>query len=147
MPTNPTPIATPIQEGRKYFTIEEANRALPYVRRIVADIREAYSRAVSLQHKMEFPLPDQKTDQMRIEYDDVMSRLSDLIDELSAVGAELKDYEHGTVDFPTQLEGREVLLCWQDGEPNIVAWHEVDAGFAGRQPIERLESLLGDAQD
>ena len=40
-----------------------------------------------------------------------------------------------TVDFPARLEGREVYLCWQLGEPEVLHWHAMDAGFAGRQPI------------
>lgn len=43
--------------------------------------------------------------------------------------------EHGLVDFPTTWEGRWVLLCWRRGEPAVVAWHEIDAGYAGRQEI------------
>lgn len=43
--------------------------------------------------------------------------------------------EHGLMDFPTTWQGRQVLLCWQSGEPRITAWHELDAGYAGRQPL------------
>jgi hypothetical protein len=45
--------------------------------------------------------------------------------------------EHGLVDFPTRLDGRTVYLCWQYGEEGILAWHEVEEGFAGRQPLTR----------
>ena len=48
--------------------------------------------------------------------------------------------EHGLLDFPTTYEGRWVLLCWQSGEPQLVAWHEVDGGFAGRQPLTREQA-------
>lgn len=43
--------------------------------------------------------------------------------------------EHGLLDFPTTWKGRWVYLCWRRGEPGIQAWHEVDGGFAGRQPL------------
>jgi hypothetical protein len=43
--------------------------------------------------------------------------------------------ERGLVDFPTRYEGRIVYLCWQAGESRIVAWHEVEGGFAGRRPL------------
>lgn len=43
--------------------------------------------------------------------------------------------EYGLVDFPTRYEGRTVYLCWQRGEPEIAAWHEVDGGYAGRRPL------------
>lgn len=43
--------------------------------------------------------------------------------------------EHGIVDFPTTWEGRWVFLCWRRGETEVSVWHEVDGGFAGRQPL------------
>lgn len=47
----------------------------------------------------------------------------------------LKDLEGGLIDFPSYAAGREVFLCWRRGEPDIDHWHDLDAGFAGRQPI------------
>ena len=48
---------------------------------------------------------------------------------------ELKDPRLGLVDFPMEYEGRVVLLCWHLGEPQVQFWHELDAGYAGRQPL------------
>lgn len=141
MPTNHTPAVPQLDQSKKYFSLDEANRALPFVRRVVADICEAYRRAVGLQHKMEFPLPDQDTERLRDEYETLMSRLNDLVDELTLVGVELKDYDKGLVDFPAVRDGREVQLCWMLDEPAINAWHELDAGFAARQPIATFPSL------
>ena len=146
MPTNHTPAVPPIDQSKKYFSLDEANRALPFVRRVVTDICEAYRRAVGLQHKMEFPLPDQDTDQLRDEYETLMSRLNDLVDELTLVGVELKDYDKGLVDFPAIHEGREVQLCWMLDESTISAWHEVDAGFANRRSIDTFDPT-GDEDD
>ena len=52
------------------------------------------------------------------------------------MACELKDIEQGLIDFRTEREGREVYLCWKLGEPDIRWWHELDAGFAGRRPLE-----------
>ena len=60
------------------------------------------------------------------------------IQEIGRRGCELKDLDSGIVDFPARLEGREVCLCWRLGEDLITHWHEVDAGFRGRKPIEAL---------
>jgi hypothetical protein len=49
--------------------------------------------------------------------------------------------EHGLIDFPTTWQGRWVLLCWRRGETSIQAWHELDGGFAGRQPLTREQAL------
>jgi Uncharacterized conserved protein (DUF2203) len=48
----------------------------------------------------------------------------------------LRDLDRGLVDFPALREGREVYLCWEEGEAGIGFWHEPGAGFAGRQPLE-----------
>jgi hypothetical protein len=48
--------------------------------------------------------------------------------------------ERGLVDFPTRYQGRTVYLCWQAGESEIVAWHEVEGGFAGRRPLTDQEA-------
>ncbi len=55
--------------------------------------------------------------------------------ELRKLGVELKDYFTGLIDFPCWMDGREVYLCWQLGEPEVAHWHELDAGFAGRQKL------------
>jgi hypothetical protein len=54
---------------------------------------------------------------------------------LRQIGCELKGVEQGLIDFPALREGRVVYLCWQYDEPEVAFWHEVDAGFAGRQPL------------
>jgi hypothetical protein len=51
------------------------------------------------------------------------------------MGVELKDIEEGLVDFRSMRDGRIVYLCWRQGEDTIAFWHELDAGFAGRQPL------------
>ena len=60
---------------------------------------------------------------------------------LDALGIELKDPRLGLVDFPGEMNGRRILLCWRLGEPEVQFWHEVDAGYAGRQPL--APSLVG----
>jgi hypothetical protein len=47
----------------------------------------------------------------------------------------LRDLDRGLVDFPALRDGREVYLCWVEGEPDIAFWHELDAGYAGRQAL------------
>lgn len=59
-----------------------------------------------------------------------------LIARITAHGVEVKDLDHGLIDFPALRDDRVVCLCWHLGEPAIRYWHEVDAGFAGRQPLE-----------
>lgn len=62
-------------------------------------------------------------------------RLRTDIDALAALGCELKDLQRGLIDFPALYRGRPVYLCWLLGEPDITQYHDLDTGFAGRQPI------------
>ncbi len=123
---------------RKYFSPEEANRALTLVRRIVADIVRDYRRIRQLYERCQ-ALDAQgraaEAEEARHQYLAISDHLSELNEELEQVGCELKDYHIGLVDFPARIDGREVCLCWKLGEPSIESWHEVHAGFAGRQPI------------
>src|SRR4051812_23170625 len=52
-----------------------------------------------------------------------------------ARGIVVRDLDSGLIDFPSLRDGREVYLCWIDGEQDIGFWHELDAGYAGRQAL------------
>ncbi len=126
------------QPGKKYFTIAEANRALPYITKVIADITACYGEVVELRRRIEAPGPEDQVGTLETDYERAMDQLSELVDELHHVGVELKDFEKGLVDFPAIHEGREVFLCWHRGEAMIQAWHEIDAGYAGRQDVALL---------
>jgi hypothetical protein len=124
--------------GRKFFTLEQAHRALPLVRRIVADIVDQHARVLALQTQDDPSHDDAEDREIELNADasQALERLREFVQELTAVGCDLKDLERGLVDFPCMHEGREVCLCWHLGEERIDFWHEVEAGFAGRQPID-----------
>jgi hypothetical protein len=65
-------------------------------------------------------------------------RLDTLIHKVQETGVLLKDLNIGLLDFPYLKDGREIYLCWKYGEDAIAYWHEIEAGYAGRQPIETL---------
>jgi hypothetical protein len=129
------------KRGKKYFTLAEANRAVGYVSRIMTDACACYRQAVATRERMEHPRPGDESDEVRGCYEKAMDHLNELVDELHQVGVELKDFEMGLVDFPALHQGREVYLCWRLGEAKIVGWHELDAGFAGRQDVGLLEQV------
>jgi hypothetical protein len=149
MPTENASITTPpaADPDRKTFTVAQANSALPYVSRVVEDITAVYGRIIELRRGADRPgtpadpgAPGGPQPDTEKEYEATMDRLSELVDELHAVGVELKDFELGLVDFPAVFEGRDVLLCWKRGEPDIGHWHEIDAGLSGRQPVALLQT-------
>ena len=136
------------QEKKKYFTIEEANNALPLVRVIVADIVAKYREVSDRKTRLDQIRESRKTSergrndlyreemvQVEEELDKEVSRLQEFIEELEALGVELKDIGRGLIDFRSLMDGREVYLCWLLGEEEVGHWHELDAGFAGRHSL------------
>ncbi|HEY0546061.1 MAG TPA: DUF2203 domain-containing protein [Pyrinomonadaceae bacterium] len=124
----------------KIFSLEEANALLPLVRRILIAIQRAHRRLISFQEAAKHAAEGAEfggggmTDGAR--YISVLMKLSERVSELDALGVQLKDYERGLIDFPSLRDGRVVLLCWRLGEgEQIEWWHDVEAGFAGRQPL------------
>ncbi len=63
-------------------------------------------------------------------------RAKDAIGEIDSIGVQVKDLDIGLLDFPCEVEGEIVLLCWKMGEKAITHWHTTTSGFAGRQPID-----------
>lgn len=67
-----------------------------------------------------------------------LEQISDSVEAIQEMGILVKDLDIGLCDFPYQLNGRVVYLCWKLGESEIRYWHEIEAGYSGRQPIEKL---------
>lgn len=128
-----------VSRRRKVFTLEEAHRALPLVRQIVTDLVRAHERATQLHAQLNHRLPPQQRGEIEESLEKTVDRLNDLVDELKDIGVELKDYRLGLIDFVGKHEGREICLCWKLGEERIEHWHELNDGFAGRQPISLLQ--------
>jgi hypothetical protein len=130
---------------RTYFTPTEANAMLPLVSAIVSDLvglsRELTERrqrlALLLGGKAKHPHDPYHEElvQIQAEMEKDTLRLRDFIDELRALGVEPKSGTEGLVDFPALLNGRKVFLCWRLGEPRVLYWHDLEAGFMGRQPV------------
>jgi hypothetical protein len=131
--------------GKKYFTVTEANAALPLVRAVVRDItelarglRERHERLTRVRPPERGHLGaayQEELEQMRAEFERDQERLEEYAQELRQLGVELKDMDVGLIDFPCQMHGREVYLCWRLGEDEVGYWHELEAGYAGRQKI------------
>jgi hypothetical protein len=72
--------------------------------------------------------------------DGVAGKINGFLAELEQIGCEFKGFDEGLVDFHGLLDEREILWCWKFGEERIMHWHELDAGFAGRQPLPEVMS-------
>jgi hypothetical protein len=124
----------------RLFTVEEANALLPTVRQVVGRIQRGYARVSGAQGEARRAAERAALGGGGMEggarYVKALTGLAESVGQLEALGVQLKDYERGLVDFPAMRDGRVVLLCWQMGEGESVEWwHDVEAGFAGRQPL------------
>ena len=72
----------------------------------------------------------------KAEREKTIQKVKDALAEINATGVQVKDVDIGLLDFPCQVEGRTVLLCWKLGEKGITHWHSPSEGFAGRKPID-----------
>ena len=138
-PQSFTPRPVRPSRPKRRFTLAQANSALPLVRRIVGDIVKTHGLVLRLQADIEKAnnARDQAATQTKL--DESVTRLEDYIEELSEVGCELKDYQVGLIDFVGRHQTRDVYLCWKLGEEQIGYWHEINAGYTGRQPISTLK--------
>jgi hypothetical protein len=131
--------------GTKYFTVAEANRTLPLVRAIVRDISELAHELLERRERLNRLRPndrfslsdahDEEMQQVQAELERGQAKMEEYVHELRRLGVELKDYLTGLIDFPSVMNGRVVYLCWRLGEPEVAHWHELEAGFAGRQKL------------
>ena len=137
-PSSSTPKRAAASRPVRRFSLDQANRALPLVRRIVTDIVRMHASAATYRDALERTSGAREIALVQKELDLAIDRLAEYIDELSDIGVELKDYENGLVDFIGRHEGRDVYLCWKLGEDRITHWHEMTAGFAGRKPVSLL---------
>ena len=125
----------------KLFSVEEANALLPTVRRIVAGLARDYARVTAAREAAREAAERAKTFgggfmPGGVLYVTALTNLAERAGQLEALGIQLKDYERGLIDFPAMRDGRVVLLCWQLGEGDRIEWwHDLETGFAGRQPL------------
>jgi len=128
---------------RKYFTLAEANRTLPLVKRIVADLITLHPQWRDLVAQYELvsaqarPEWGESTDQLALRgrIEDIARQINDFLLELDQIGCVFKGFDPGLVDFYGKLDGKEMFWCWKLGEERIEHWHELESGYGGRQPI------------
>jgi hypothetical protein len=134
------------RQSARIFTLEQANRTLPLVSRIVADIVRQHKKVCDLEDIYQRPGSGASSEEGRVALRDKclaeVELLRELRDELAAVGCQLKDWRRGIVDFFAIRDGRPIEFCWRLGEDRISHWHDAGAGFRARQPMDQ-EFLAG----
>jgi hypothetical protein len=124
-----------------YFTLEQANAALAIIRPLMEEIQAIRGRILATRPEVWSALERSAGNGGNPELSKRVKefqRLDDLVHRILATGAEIKDLSSGLLDFRAWRADREVYLCWKNGEPGIEFWHELDAGFAGRRPLQEF---------
>lgn len=123
----------------RYFTLPEANETLNTIRPLMDSLQDI--RQTILKNQPEaWPAIEKSAgnggNRALSEMVKEFEKLDTLVHQIQDLGVLIKDINLGLLDFPALKDGQEVYLCWQYGEGEIAFWHEIEAGFAGRQPIE-----------
>lgn len=129
-----------------YFTINEANEILPTVikkfeialshKKEVAEIEQQLQMTVSTSNKFEDFIT------LKQKLNSAITKFYQAVEDLENTGVVIKSLDQGLLDFPSKRFEEEVWLCWKYGEQEIKFWHEKDAGFMGRKPIEVSDESL-----
>jgi hypothetical protein len=124
--------------AQRLFTLAEANALIPQVRQMLKDVIEAREKIVEAQPEL-WPILEKAIGNGGGKKAGEMLKFFEIIQHnaqaIQALGIEIKDINTGLIDFPSERDGRVVYLCWRYGEGDIEYWHDLDAGFAGRQPL------------
>jgi hypothetical protein len=122
----------------RHYSLEDASALLPRVTELLVKMRAARDRLGDAEARQALDdaggtngggQPGKLVSEGFLELREAMLELRDR-------EIVLRDLDRGLVDFPSLRDGQEVYLCWEEGEPEIGFWHEPEAGFAGRQPLD-----------
>jgi hypothetical protein len=131
----------------KTFTLEEAQSLLPVLESLLRTaingkktMEEVEAEMQALNHRIFLNggthVDVVATARRKAERAKAEQRAKDALAEIDSIGVQVKDLDIGLLDFPCEVEGRVVLLCWKMGEDSITHWHGTDEGFAGRKLID-----------
>jgi hypothetical protein len=126
----------------RIFTVAEATSLLPHLRIVLTEISQEWERMRKLNPEIQKARDSAALDgysKFGVEYVETVSHLTSLIHQVKDMGVHLKDVEKGLCDFPYIKDGRMVYLCWQLGEDTIQYWHDIETGFAGREPLDEKD--------
>lgn len=134
--------------SERTFTFDEAQSLLPVLESLLRTamaakqlIEEVDAELQGVQHRVFLnggmfldivPLARRKAERMK-----AAQRIKDTLAEIDSIGVQVKDLDIGLLDFPCEVEGQIILLCWKSGEKSITHWHGVQEGFAGRKPVDQ----------
>jgi len=141
MRPHPGQTGIPIIPRQRYFTVEEANATLPRLETWLATMRRAKHEMEALSEEIAPVLANAYLNSGSAAASRFVCALHiyhQLADRIEEEGIQLRDVEMGLVDFPSWRFDREIHLCWRSGEPEVLYWHEVNAGFQNRRRLDEM---------
>jgi hypothetical protein len=123
----------------RHFTVEEANALLGRIEPVLRSLRDARDRLTDAEahEALAGAAPTNGGGDPGRDVGEAFLEVRRMLLALQELGIVVRDIERGLIDFPAIHEGREVYLCWQlDEPPRIAFWHDLEAGYDGRQPLE-----------
>jgi len=129
-----------------YFTISNANQALPLVIKKYKYVLEQKNEIMRIEKQLQAQLSTTSTFEdyviLKQKLNKQITKFYQAIEDLENTGVVVKSIDEGLLDFPSKRFDDEVWLCWKDGETEIKFWHEKDVGFNGRKPIDVTDESL-----
>lgn len=122
----------------KTFTLEQANALIPQVEQLLDEMTHVRDQIVASGASLESVLrraSGNGGNKTSSEYILLLQRFNACLSTLQEFGIELKDLDQGLVDFPSYRGDQLIYLCWKRGEDRVRFWHDLESGFAGRQPL------------
>jgi hypothetical protein len=122
----------------RHFTRAEANALLPQLRAMLDQLRESKEELTDAEahEALAEAAPSNGGGEEGRQVGVAFLQVRRLLETIEQAGIVLRDIDRGLVDFPALLEDREVYLCWELGEDEVGYWHDLDAGYGGREPLD-----------
>jgi hypothetical protein len=122
---------------QKHYTRDEARGLLPEIREWLGRLRAVLAGAAKLERKIETLLAaGDAGGELVNQWVRSLAETKDVLWEFHQREIQIKDVDRGLIDFPAIVSGKEVFLCWEEGEEDVDFWHDLDAGYAGRERLE-----------
>ncbi|MCA8960405.1 MAG: DUF2203 domain-containing protein [Planctomycetes bacterium] len=136
----------------RILTLEEANRMLPLLDRIVGDVRKTWSLIIERRTELEISEKERlarrdadteaKVEELKRDLNGLIDRINGYIREVEELGCFVEEFKRGVINFPSLYLGRKVFLCWCPGDESVRYWHELDESYNERSPIRDTRDFL-----
>src|SRR5205085_8879453 len=135
--------------AERHYTVEQANAALEWVRERIDRLRTARVglNDEEAREALQEAGPTNGGGEPGRVVSDAFLEMRNALTELQAMEVVLRDLDRGLVDFPSMRDGREVFLCWEEGEEEIGFWHDLDSGYGGRNPLRKRQATAPGARE